>query len=89
MALILHKHATTMHAIRVEIQRSTASAATLSHHYGIPQDRAQVASTGLRREYQNEAENPALHVAHVLGRNRCQQPSAKDVLPLHNCLHAL
>ncbi|TDX23311.1 hypothetical protein DFO67_1259 [Modicisalibacter xianhensis] len=35
MAQILHKRATTTHAVRAEIQRSTESAATLSRRYGI------------------------------------------------------
>lgn len=35
MAQIFHKRATTTHAIRAEIQRSTESAATLSRRYGI------------------------------------------------------
>ncbi|TDX28359.1 hypothetical protein DFO67_11059 [Modicisalibacter xianhensis] len=35
MAQILHKRATTTHAIRAEIQRSADSVATLSRRYGI------------------------------------------------------
>ncbi len=35
MAQILHKRATTTHAIRAEIQRSTDSVVTLSRRYGI------------------------------------------------------
>lgn len=35
MAQILHQRATTTHAIRAEIQRSTDSVAALSRRYGI------------------------------------------------------
>ncbi|WP_346796051.1 IS481 family transposase [Halomonas sp. Bachu 37] len=90
MAQILHKRATTTHAIRTEIQRSTESVTTLSRRYGINpktvrkwRHRDTVEDTRMGPSAPRSTSlTPLEEAAAVTFRQ-------KTLLPLDDCLHAL
>lgn len=90
MAQILHKRATTTHAIRAEIQRSAESAVTLSRRYGINpktvrkwRSRDTVEDTRMGPKAPRSTSLTPLEEAAALTFRQ------KTLLPLDDCLHAL
>lgn len=90
MAQILHQRATTTHAIRAEIQRSTDSVAALSRRYGINpktvrkwRSRDTVEDTRMGpKAARSTSLTPLEEAAAITFRQ-------KTLLPLDDCLHAL
>ncbi len=90
MAQLLHQRATTTHAIRAAIQRSTEPAATLSRRYGINpktvrkwRNRETIEDTRMGpRAPRSMSLTPWEEAAAVTFRQ-------KTLLPLDDCLHAL
>ncbi|WP_447895010.1 IS481 family transposase [Vreelandella sp. GE22] len=90
MAQVLHQRATTTHAIREDLQRSTESVATLSRRYGINpktvrkwRSRASVEDVCMGpKDARSTSLTPLEEAAAVTFRQ-------KTLLPLDDCLHAL
>ncbi len=90
MAQVLHKRATTTHAIRAEIQRSQDSIATLSKRYNLnPKTVRKWRSRDTVEDAPMGPGNP-----HSTSMTPLQEAAAvafrqKTLLPLDDCLHAL
>ncbi len=90
MAQILHKRATTTHAIRAELQRSKESVATLSKRYNL--NPKTVRKWRARHSVEDAPMGPS-H-PHSTSMTLSQEAAAiafrkKTLLPLDDCLHAL
>lgn len=90
MAQILHKRATTTHAIRAEIQRSQDSIATLSRRYNL--NPKTVRKWRNRETIEDAPMGPSR--PHSTSMTPLQEAAAvafrqKMLLPLDDCLHAL
>lgn len=90
MAQILHKRATTTHAIRAELQRSKESIATLSQRYNL--NPKTVRKWRARHSVEDAPMGPS-H-PHSTSMTLSQEAAAiafrkKTLLPLDDCLHAL
>ena len=90
MAQILHKRATTTHAIRAEIQRSQDSVATLSERYNLNP------KTVLKWRHRDTVEDAPMGPSNPRSTSMTplQEAAAvafrqKTLLPLDDCLHAL
>lgn len=90
MAQVLHQRATTTHAIREDIQRSTESVATLSRRYGI--------NPKTVRKWRSRTSVEDVRMGPKAARSTSLTPleeaaaitfRQKTLLPLDDCLHAL
>ena len=90
MAQVLHKRATTMHAIQAELQRSQDSIATLSKRYNVNP------KTVIKWPNRNSVEDQPMgpREPHLTSLILAEEAAAvafrqKTLLPLDDCLHAL
>ena len=91
MAQVLHQRATTTHAIREDIQRSTESVATLSRRYGInpktvrkwrSRTSVEVVRMGPKAARSTSLTRSSLHRLYQR-HGTSQRPSSLSVFPLH------
>ncbi len=90
MAQVLHQRATTTHAIREDLQRSTESVAALSRRYGI--------NPKTVRKWRSRTSVEDVRMGPKAARSTSLTPleeaaaitfRQKTLLPLDDCLHAL